>query len=154
MRSHSPISGIVGIRPMLLATLWLFMQCSLAKDDVQVNTVNPQFAVGQEWSLRSARPSSIKIVIGLIEPWNDKVAIHVSVVGIPRLQAAGTSSFSTIAHLPIERSALAASVDKLLATHVLPAQSFDAGYNEWKEKRGGIYTIPVAQVLGLSQGKN
>ncbi len=57
-----------------------------------------------------------------------------------------------IAHIPFEKSALTASVDKLLATGVTPSRDFESGYKQWKEQNGGIYTVSVAQAIGLGQG--
>lgn len=40
------------------------------------------FAVGQMWSLKSSDKTSPNIVIGRIEPWNDKVVVHISVINV------------------------------------------------------------------------
>ena len=109
----------------------------------------PDFAVGQEWLIKSIPPGTAKVIIGRIEPWGGKVAIHVSIVDLPVRQEAGAFRISQIAHAPFEKSALAASVDKLIATGVPPAQNFDSGYEQWKEHNGGIYTVSIAQALGL-----
>lgn len=109
---------------------------------------SPDFAVGQEWLIKSIHPGTAKVIIGRIEPWRDKVAVHVSIVDLPAPQE-GALRISQIAHAPFEKSALAASVDKLIATGVPPAENFDSGYQQWKENKGGIYTVPIAQALGL-----
>lgn len=109
----------------------------------------PDFAVGQEWLVKSIPPGTAKVIIGRIEPWRDKVAVHVSIVDIPVSQEPGAFRITQIAHAPFEKAALAASVDKLIATGVRPAQNFDSGYAQWKEHNGGIYTVSIAQVLGM-----
>ncbi len=80
----------------------------------------PGFAVGQEWLIKSIPRGTAKVIIGRIEPWRDKVAVHVSIVDLPVRQEAGTFRITQIAHAPFEKSALTASVDKLIATGVPP----------------------------------
>jgi hypothetical protein len=108
------------------------------------STADPGFAEGQEWSVKSL---AAKVIIGRIEPWRDKIAVHVSIVDIPISQEAGAPRISEIAHIPFEESALAESVDKLIATGVPPARDFDSGYRQWKEHNGGIFTVPIAEAL-------
>jgi hypothetical protein len=46
-------------------------------------TPRPDFAVGQMWSIKSAGPTTAKVVVGRIETWNGMTAIHVSLIDIP-----------------------------------------------------------------------
>jgi hypothetical protein len=87
------------------------------------------------------------VIIGRIEPWRDRVAVHVSIIDIPLSQETGALRISEIAHIPFEESALAASVDKLLATGAPPARDFDSGYKQWKEHNGGIFTVSIAEAM-------
>jgi hypothetical protein len=105
------------------------------------------FTRGQEWSIKSARQSSIKVIIGRVERWRDKVAVHISIVDIPPSDS-GAIRVSKIAHIPFEESTLMASVDKLIATGVSPLPEFESGYKQWKDNKGGIFTMPVSQVIG------
>ncbi len=57
---------------------------------------------------------------------------------------------SEVAHAPFEKSALLASISRLVATGVATSRDFEEGYKEWKEHNGGIYTVSVAQALGLA----
>lgn len=127
----------------LLAAMVGFYGASLFAQEL------PDLAVGQEWLIKSTHPGTAKVIIGRIEPWRDKVAVHVSIVDLPAPQEAGALRISQIAHAPFEKSALAASLNKLIATGVPPAENFDSGYQQWKENKGGIYTVPIAQALGL-----
>jgi hypothetical protein len=111
------------------------------------STADSGFAVGQEWSIKSSIPSTAKVIIGRIEPWRDRVAVHVSIIDIPLSQETGALRISEIAHIPFEESALAASVDKLLATGAPPARDFDSGYKQWKEHNGGIFTVSIAEAM-------
>lgn len=108
----------------------------------------PSFAPGQVWSLKSTPPTTAKVVIGRIEDWNNKVVVHVSIVDIPAPKTSPGSGRSTnIGHMPFERSALANSVDRLLATNATLEPNFESGYAQWKDAKGGIFTISVPQAI-------
>lgn len=112
----------------------------------------PNFAVGQQWSIRSSPQSTAKIVIGRIEPWRDKIVVHVAIVDIPLLPSADAATKLTeIAHVPFEQSALAGSVGDLIAIAVTPPPDFEAGYRQWKEQQGGVFTVSVSQVIAVAQ---
>ncbi len=115
------------------------------------STAGAGFVVGQEWSIKSSSGSIAKVIIGRIEPWRDKIAVHVSIVDIPVSQETGGIPIREIAHIPFEESALVASVDKLIATGVPPARDFDGGYKQWKENNGGIFTVPFAEAMALGR---
>jgi hypothetical protein len=121
--------------------------CFCAASLVGGSTAGSGFAVGQEWSIKSSTQSTAKVIIGRIEPWGDKTAVHVSIVDIPISQETDALRISEIAHMPFEESALVASVDKLIATGVPPARDFDSGYKQWKEHHGGIFTVPIAEAM-------
>jgi hypothetical protein len=54
--------------------------------------------------------------------------------------------------MPFEQSALASSVDQLLATDEEPLPDFEAGYAQWKSDKGGIFTISIAEAETLIFG--
>ena len=111
---------------------------------------DPDFAPGQEWSIKSTSPTTAKVIIGRIEPWNGKVAVQVSVIDVPVPEGApGAGGTTIIGHMPFEKTTLAASVDKLIGTDVLPPATFESGYEQWKSAGGGIYTIGVAEAVAL-----
>lgn len=108
-----------------------------------------QFAVGQEWSLKSTAGAPARIVIGKIVISRGRVILHVSITDIPT--HSGKVRFSTIADVPFDEAALAASVERVVATHVPPCEGFWTGYKEWKEHNGGAYGVSVGTVLRLAQ---
>jgi hypothetical protein len=112
-------------------------------------SVERHFAVGQEWSLKSAAGAPAKIVIGMIEPLRGKTVVHVAIIDIPVLP--GQARFSTIAHVPFDESALRASVDRLVGVNVPLPKAFVSGYEEWKEHHGGSYSVPVGEVIRLAR---
>lgn len=110
----------------------------------------PDFAPGQEWSIKSTSPTTAKVIIGRVEQWRDRVSVNVSIVDIPIPQGdPGAGGVTQIAHIPFDKIALAASVDQLLATGVSPAASFESGYKQWQDAKGGIFTISVEKAIEL-----
>jgi hypothetical protein len=106
------------------------------------------FTPGQVWSIKAASPS-LKVVIARVEPFGDKVAVHLSIVGalVPEgVQGAGNPI--RINHMPFEEAALAASVDRLLATGQPVEASVDEGIAVWRKDQGGIWTLGVVEALG------
>jgi hypothetical protein len=105
-------------------------------------------APGQEWSIKSASPTTAKVIIGRVEPWRDNIAVSVSIVDLPIPQGdVGAGGVTQIPHIPFEKSALAASLDQLLATDVPPAPIFESGYKQWHDAKGGIFTISVEKAI-------
>lgn len=108
------------------------------------------FAPGQVWSIRSAISVPTRVVIGRIETLPTGVAVHVSLldVVIPN-GAPGAGGTTRIAHVPFDETALRASVDKLVGVgaEVLPA--FETGYQQWRDDKGGIFTVTVSEVIEL-----
>jgi hypothetical protein len=110
----------------------------------------PDFAPGQVWSIKSSLPTNAKVVIGRVEAWRNNVAVHVSVIDVQIPQdLAGAGHTATVGHLPFEETALAASLDQLLATGASTTPDFERGYQQWKSDNGGIFTIGVAEVVRL-----
>jgi hypothetical protein len=116
--------------------------------DAHGQSVKPDFAPGQEWSIKSASPSTVKVIIGKIETFGDKTCISISIVDIPSPSGpAGAGGVAQVGHAPFEASTLADSVDRLLAVDVPPAADFASGYAQWREARGGMFTISVEQAV-------
>jgi hypothetical protein len=111
---------------------------------------DPGFAPGQIWSIKSALPTTAKVIIDRIEPWRKKVVVHVSIIDVPIPDGVrGAGGTTAIGHMPFEESALAASVDRLLATGASPASSFESGYKQWHDAMGGIFTVSVAKAIEI-----
>ena len=146
-RSFLPPQGTkdidrAGLRVALLAIVTFAVQVGIA------NAQAPDFVPGQEWSIKSASPTTAKVIIGHVEPWGNTVSVSVSVVDIPTPKGGTGAIIATqIGHMPFEKSALAASVDRLVATGVSPLPQFESGYEQWKEAKGGIFTISVEKAI-------
>jgi hypothetical protein len=108
------------------------------------------FAPGQEWSINSASPTTAKVIIGRVEKWKGRIAVHVSIIDIPIPKGmTGAGGAIRIGHVAFDKLALAASVDRLLATGISPASSFDTGYQQWNNDQGDLTTMSVSQIIAL-----
>jgi hypothetical protein len=130
------------LRSVVIALV--FVVGAVASGNATAQT-RPELAVGQEWSIRASAPTTARVVIGRIEPWGaGKIAVSVSILEVPTKHGP-----VTFGHLPFEESALAASLDQLVATGVKPPPVFEQGYAQWKEAKGGVFTIGVDKVIAL-----
>lgn len=135
-----------------LCVLWSLACISSASStfgQMRPSSVGWHFAVGQEWSLKSGAGAPAKIVIGMVESLRGKRVVSVSIIDIPLY--AGRVQFSTIADAPFDEAALRASVDRLIGVKVPSPDGFVGGYDEWKQNRGGVYTVTVGEVIRLAQ---
>ena len=104
------------------------------------------FAVGQKWTVKN---SGMTIVIGRIDPFpGGETAVYVSVFGVPCPPNMGRTT-TDMGHAPFDGDALAKSVDKLTATNAHVADQFEAGYANWQQAKGGIFTVPVSELPKL-----
>jgi hypothetical protein len=142
-REGSPmLKKMVGLSMLLAAVL------QHAQAGAGTGQRDPRFAPGQMWSIKSAPQAAAKVIIDRIEPWRDKVVVHVSVVDVPIPRGMpGSGGTTAIGHLPFEQSAFAASVDRLLATGIAPASSFESGYKQWQDAKGGIFTVTIQEAI-------
>jgi hypothetical protein len=116
-----------------------------------VATPNTGFAPGQIWSIKSPVPTTAKVIIGVVEPWNGKMAVHVRVTDIPAPpETRPNGELVNIDHLPFEEGALVASVDRLIGTGASVTNEFKQGYDIWRRDRNaGIFEISVSQAIAV-----
>lgn len=130
--------------------IWLSMIfiAAVASSGLAAQDPAPVLTPGQIWSIKAASPTTAKVVINRVEPWERQVVVHVSLIDVPiPRHMPGAGGTTIIGHMPFERSALAASVDHLLATGASPASSYESGYKEWQAAKGGVFTIHVEQAI-------
>jgi hypothetical protein len=75
-------------------------------------------------------------------------AVSVSVFDVPCPPGLGVTTID-VAHAPFDSEALARSVDKMVDDHAPTAAQYEAGYANWKQAKGGIYTISVGELPKL-----
>jgi len=109
------------------------------------------FHVGERWNYR-ARPgeeTSTLTVLKIESLPKSGVVVHVSVDGLHlKSPKAPTGMTDNIGHLPFAEAALDRSVTTLAAVSVaLP--DYEAGYDEWRRAKGGVFTITVAEAVAF-----
>jgi hypothetical protein len=109
------------------------------------------YAVGQVWQYR-ARPGeeSSDLVIHRIELVRSIEVLHISVRGL-RIRNPHTDSGyqERLPHTPIARAALDASVTTMIAHGVPDDDGFERGYAKWREEKGGVFTVTVAEIIDV-----
>ena len=100
---------------------------------------------GQVWTFKNSSAAA-RLVVQKIEPYGQGLqVVHVSIYGLPQ-----TGTFAgTVSHLPFNRKALEASLDKITNDKPRADLGFAEGYQEWKNAQGGVFTITVAEVTKL-----
>lgn len=107
---------------------------------------HPAYAPGQVWEYRT-RPadtgSLLKIQRVEADP-RGKPIYHISVIGAHL----GGKDGQEVQHLPVSRETLDQSVIRLSRSAILfPDPS--AGIATWREANGGVFTISVAEIIGI-----
>lgn len=116
------------------------------------STDRPAYAAGQVWEYRTrpTEPNSLLRIQQVETDPGDAPIYHISVVGVGIPGGA-------MPHLPVSKQTLDASVTRLSSRK--PAFPDPAeGIAIWRENRGGVFTIPVAEALdfvdqAIAQGK-
>jgi hypothetical protein len=136
------------MRKVVTGVLAFVLSTSFAAHGQTLKPGAPSLAVGQMWQATSSAGPDVKVIIGRIEPWGDKIAVHVSLsdvqipTGLPN--AGQTMEF---AHLPFDGDTLAASLGRLVAESVPPNRNFESGYRQWQSARGGVFTVSVDEAI-------
>lgn len=111
-----------------------------------------RYALGQVWEYQTrAEDEGSLLKIQQIEgaSSNDEIGriYHISIIGI---EISEPFRITEIGHLPVAASTLDASVTRL---HTGEAAFPDAapGIQQWREAEGGVYTIPMAEIVDILQ---
>ena len=108
----------------------------------------PDYQAGQIWEYRT-RPvdagSLLKIQQVEAGPVlaQDGPIYHISIVGVHLF---GQPAASAIEHLPVTRSVLDASVTRRVSSDAA-FPDVEAGIANWREAGGGVFTIPIDEVV-------
>lgn len=107
-----------------------------------------RYAAGQVWEYRT-RPadegSLLRIQRVENPPGADEPVYHLSVIG---LRFRNQEMDPVLAHTPVSRTTLDASVTRLSAkTSTFPDP--DEGIAQWRSAQGGVFTIPVAEIIEI-----
>jgi len=112
---------------------------------------DPKFHAGQVWQYKT-RPGEEDsfVTILRVESLGKKTIIHVRVDKVRLKNCAGGPEPDTIEHMPFAREAIESSVTKLLKEDS-KIPDFRAGYDDWRNACGGVYTISIAEAVKADQ---
>ncbi|MFL6858379.1 MAG: hypothetical protein ACJ8DZ_05620 [Allosphingosinicella sp.] len=107
------------------------------------------YAAGQVWEYRTRageEASRLKIqkIEALPEFARQGPVYHISIVGLHL----GPGLIGVLPHAPVSAETLDASVTRLSASRP-DFPSADEGTAEWQAAKGGVFTIPVAQIVAM-----
>ena len=115
----------------------------------------PSFAtatlqVGEVWTYKT-RPGEESSTVTILkrEELAGKPVIHIRVDGLKVKNSHAPKGLSdSIPHMPFDEAALTRSlVKKLKSVEKLP--DFSEGYAEWKNAKGGVFTIPLKDAVSF-----
>lgn len=110
-----------------------------------------RYQEGQIWEYQ-ARPTDVGSLLRIqkIEHLDiagrDQTVYHLSVIGLhlPNAPNAG----GVLQHIPVSQVTLDASVTRL-ASNRPDFPDANPGIAEWRQARGGVFTIPVAEIVAM-----
>jgi hypothetical protein len=104
-----------------------------------------RYAEGQVWeyTTRSQDAGSLFKIQKIEDGGKLGKIYHISIIDI----VLSDKTTTELAHAPVSRATLDASVTRLSGTkHDWP--DVEPGIAEWRENKGGVFTIPVAEIVG------
>lgn len=108
----------------------------------------PKYVEGQVWEYRT-RPQDAGSLLKVqrVGMMGAKKVYHISVVGV---HFATPGIAGILPHIPVSDETLNASVTKLSAgKRDFPTSALDKGIEEWRKAQGGVFTIPMSQIIGI-----
>ena len=110
--------------------------------------------VGQEWEFvgRPGDPHPTLVIVRIETLPKLGEVVHVSIRGVRIKNRQAPAGYSEdLAHIPFGRAALERSLTRVAHDSVaLPA--LEDGYEQWKQARGGAFTISVREALDFVEG--
>jgi hypothetical protein len=110
-----------------------------------------KFRPGQVWQYKTRLQEEGSTLTILKVESSPKMGtiIHIRVEKIRLRNCTGGPEPDKFEHMPFTREAIEHSVTKLLKENSVP--DFHAGYDEWRNACGGVYTITVAEAIQVGE---
>ena len=107
----------------------------------------PKYAQGQVWEYKT-RPQDTGSLLKIqrIESLHEHMVYHISVIGV---HLGGSAAPNALQHLPVSDETLDASTIRLSQARPDFPATFEEGIATWREANGGIFTIPVAEIVDI-----
>lgn len=137
--------------PLLSASLLPLPQSNCAQPQF---VSDPTFRPGQVWSYktRSGEESSTVTILRVEKTPKLGTIVHVRIDGVHFHNCTGGPSPKVLEHAPFARAALLASVIATVGS-VSKVPDYEAGYQDWLNHCGGVYTITAARVVATDDAQ-
>jgi hypothetical protein len=115
-------------------------------------TTDPKYSPGQVWSYKTRKGEDASTITILRVETLPKIGtiIHIRIDGITVKNCSGGPTLHTIEHSPFSKDAIDRSVLEIVGQKQnLP--DYKNGYLDWRTHCGGVYTIPVAEVVAADE---
>jgi hypothetical protein len=151
-------ANIVSVMPLRLVVGGVLLSVILSiacekKGGMLVDIDTARYHVGQTWKYqtRPGEEGSTLTVVKVESSPKTGVIVHISLRGL-RVKSPGAPTGITreASHVPMDEQALQRSVTELVGTQ-RPLPSYEEGYRAWRSAKGGAFTVPVADVIGLME---
>lgn len=107
-----------------------------------------KYEAGQVWAYRT-RPQDAGSLLKIqqVGDFGGSKVYHLSIVGV---QFANRQIAGTLPHIPVSEATLDASVTQRASAQAnFPTKALQDGIAEWETAKGGVFTIPVAQIIDI-----
>jgi hypothetical protein len=121
------------------------------------NDLRPELAKGQAWSFKGAPAPNARVIIGAIDSIEAGDVVHLALVDLPSPRELATErDVIAITHMPFDRAAVEASIDRLLGEEA-PPDSFDQGFARWSVERARgeafVFTVSLLEAVESLYGR-
>jgi len=108
----------------------------------------PKYVAGQIWEYRT-RPQDAGSLLKIqqIGDYGGGKVYHLGIVGV---HFASPGIAGILPHIPVSETTLDASVTRLSSAHPdFSTTALQDGIAEWQRAKGGIFTIPISQIVDI-----
>ena len=119
---------------------------------VDGKSVKRKYEVGQVWTYktRDGERDSRLYIVKIEKMGPSKEIFHLSVDNLKVKNKRAPSGFqSKLPHIPVSAKTLDSSVVKLEKLDPNHMPDISAGYNQWKGANGGVFEIPIIEIIGF-----
>jgi hypothetical protein len=116
---------------------------------LSAQTNSTTYAEGQVWEYKT-RPQDAGSLLKIqrVTELNNQQVYHLSLIGV-NFRTPGI--LGVLPHMPVSTATLDASVTKRSSsTAAFPTTAVDDDIEEWQRARGGVFTIPLSEIVDIA----
>ena len=126
-----------------------FAIIGIAAVSLSAQTAPIKYAAGQVWEYKT-RPQDVGSLLKIqrITVLDDQNVYHLSIIGV---KFARSDIAGILPHIPVSKETLDASVTEQSSSKAtFPTSAVDEGIAEWQRAKGGVFTIPVSEIIEIA----